>query len=217
MTSTDRMMMAVALLFFAASGAAADARPAPLTSKAPYPMYAGVVSSYGYSQMTGIEGKAKPALTQIMLGAIGAISFPRLKGFLLGMRSDYRMLNQHTGTDNTGSNFRGERFNYFAPALGWQLGPVTVLGDFQFLGDYVLDALMTSGSNGSFEVGYGSPLGARLMIDFPLWPIGDLVHVAVEGEYVRFSTFENYSTEQSSELTQKQLLWRAAAGLMFIL
>ena len=83
--------------------------------------------------------------------------------YLLGVSSDYRMIEQYSNPNSNG-NMYGSRWNMASPTVGYKTDRFLFKLDYQFLGNYELKKETYSGS----KLVYTNPSGFRFSSDYLL-------------------------------------------------
>jgi hypothetical protein len=170
------------------------------------PLRLSVDGNVGYSSASVPDGYSHPSMIAFGFGGTALYNFTDV--WMAGITSDISWANQYSDTNASGSNFRGHRWNIVSPTFGAKWMNATILGDFQFLGNY---SLYLKGNQGG-DVSFTGPIGGRLRATYPVF---DSVEAGLLFQYVTFGTLHNSVTGDTS-LASRQKLWQLGLTASYV-
>lgn len=170
------------------------------------------------------QGGKRPFLLQTGLGVtVGG----KWKGFIAGLCSDYRFINQFSEVTPSTGNMRGTRWNSFSPMLGYKFKKLIIKGDFQWGalqfvgGSYVLSQQTTTLIDVKYTLSWGARFNAMTNLFFRNYAISsfDLAHLHWGGfvEYARFNEQVLSNVPVNTKLSTPLTMWQVGLSFGYVL
>lgn len=116
-----------------------------------------------------VSGTASSSSPTLIGGSLSAtLGYVFGDHFLLGATTSYEWINQYSDSAPPVGNWRGSRLDPVAPTAAFLIGPVTLQGDYELLGNYNLSTAAADNSSVSYTgpSGYAISLTCAIMNGF---------------------------------------------------